>query len=316
MTEWGQPETASEWLIALREAPEDEDLRARFADWLAAETENLQSWREISRTYELLGQTTPIPVSDIAERTPKRQPAMSRRAMFGLAGAGIAAAVALYVTIGDAPSYDADYTTATGEDRRIELADGSSLHLGPESAVAVDYSEDRRVVRLFAGEAYFDVVPEPTKPFHVATQSLEARVLGTAFEVQLTEGSTTVAVQEGRVGINGLQGAEIPEHLGAGDWLRLVPGGSLQTGSMPPDQVAAWRNGRLIVRDLSVAEVVSRLRRYHSGAVLLPGERLARRSVTGVYDLTDPIAALRAIASAQGAKLHQFTPWVVVLSEW
>ncbi|MFC4349948.1 FecR family protein [Fodinicurvata halophila] len=315
MTEWRQPETASEWLIALRESPEDTELRADFNAWLAADAENQRDWQEISRTYELLGHTSPMPGLAAAEHAPKRRNAISRRAMLGLAGAGIAASLAVFVVIDAAPPYDADYTTGTAEDRRIELADGSNLHLGPESAIAVDIDDERRVIRLFAGEAYFDVAGAPDSPFHVVTEDVEARVIGTTFEIQLADESTTVAVQEGEVEVSRLESGSEAQQLEAGDWLRLAANSAQQRGHIPPDQIAAWRSGRLIAKDRSVAEVVSLLRRYHSGMVLLPSEELARQSVTGVYTLADPISALRAIASAQDAELQEFTPWVVVLSE-
>lgn len=315
MTERKQPETASEWLIALREAPEDPELLTDFDAWLAADAENLRNWHEISHTYELLGQLGSPPATTVREHASKRRRGMSRRATIGLAGAGIAASLAVFVAIGVTPSYDADYATSTAEDKQIELSDGSSLHLGPESAVAVDFDNDQRTIRLFSGEAYFDVAHLPTKPFHVVTEDLETHVTGTTFEVQLTGESTMVAVQEGAVEVSHQHGGDEPEQLEAGDWLRLSSSNSIQRGWVQPEQVAAWRRGRLIVKDRSVAEVVSLLRRYHSGVVLMPGDTLARRSVTGVYDLADPNTALRAVASAQEAQLREFTPWIVVLSE-
>ena len=41
---------------------------------------------------------------------------------------------------------------------------------------------------------------------------------------------------------------------------------------------------------------------------------LAARTVTGVYNLKDPGAALRAIARAHNAVIRYVTPWLILVS--
>ena len=36
--------------------------------------------------------------------------------------------------------------------------------------------------------------------------------------------------------------------------------------------------------------------------------------LTGIYDLNDPVAALKAVASALGATTDQLSPWVLIIS--
>ena len=83
----------------------------------------------------------------------------------------------------------------------------------------------------------------------------------------------------------------------------------------PPDQVAAWRRGRLIANDRPVSEVVDELRPYFSGLIVLTDGAFGRRRVTGVYDLHDPVAALRALAQAhRGVSVRRISPWLMVVS--
>ena len=49
-----------------------------------------------------------------------------------------------------------------------------------------------------------------------------------------------------------------------------------------------------------------------SGTVRLGA--LARQPLTGVYGLSDPTSAIRAIAGAQGVSVYQLSPWVLVIS--
>ncbi len=49
------------------------------------------------------------------------------------------------------------------------------ITLAPDTAITVDYSETRRQVILHAGQAYFDVASNPSRPFVVqARDGLDA----------------------------------------------------------------------------------------------------------------------------------------------
>jgi transmembrane sensor len=76
-------------------------------------------------------------------------------------------------------------STRNGSRTKIELPDGSSVWLNAGSKLEYDksFGNDRRDVYL-AGEAYFDVVKNPEKPFIVNTGSAKVKVLGTSFNVR------------------------------------------------------------------------------------------------------------------------------------
>jgi transmembrane sensor len=83
---------------------------------------------------------------------------------------------------------------------------------------------------------------------------------------------------------------------------------------MPLEEVASWTRKRLVVKNRPVADIVDALRPYFDGMILVRGAGLAEARLTGVYDLTQPVEALRAVARAQGATVREITPWVVILS--
>jgi transmembrane sensor len=75
---------------------------------------------------------------------------------------------------------------------QVLLPDGSQVWLNSDSRLTYsDFHNDTvRQVEL-EGEAYFDVVKNPAKPFIVHTSSIDVRVLGTAFDVKSYPGEST-----------------------------------------------------------------------------------------------------------------------------
>ena len=97
------------------------------------------------------------------------------------------------------------YSTGIGEYQTVELNDGSVVKLNTATTVEVTYGKKRREVRLAKGEAYFDVVSNPTKPFRVYAGDALAQAVGTAFSVRLYESKTELIVTEGKVAFSKLQ---------------------------------------------------------------------------------------------------------------
>jgi transmembrane sensor len=323
-----RPRRASEWLIALREQPGDAALQHDFEAWLAADAAHRTDWQQIVRTHALLGTVTPqhathwVPEPralrpDRADRIlPLRARTSGRRWVAMGVAAGIAAAVVMTVFPTAPWWFAADHVTATREIATIHLDDGSTVRLGPESVLDVAFSAGARDVRLLRGSAFFEVTPDAQRPFRVAAGPVQTTVLGTAFEVALEEDAARVAVRHGTVRVDAVtEPAPASQKLTDGAWLRVARDGAIVTGEEPPAQVAAWLEGRLIVKHRPAGEVIDTLRRYYRGVVILRGDDLAVQPLTGVYDVDDPVAAMKAIAGALGAKAYQLSPWVFVLSE-
>jgi len=319
MDDEATPRRASEWLAALLERPDDDALRRRIDAWTAADPANAADWAEIARTYEVIGRTPPAHRDEWAGYAAGRGGGAGRWRWPRRAAVGLAAALAACLLLAAIPAFQlrliADHVTATAELRTVLLDDGSSVRLGPESAIAVAYAARERAVRLLRGQAFFQVVPDPDRPFRVRASLVEATVLGTDFEMRLDDRGAGVAVRRGSVRVE--SDDVVPpalETLAAGDWVALAVPGGVTRGVQPPGRVAAWLQGRLIAKDRPVDDVVDELRRYYGGLVILRGEALAGQPLTGIYDLSDPLAALEAVAAALDAKLYRLTPWLLVIS--
>src|SRR5690606_29177130 len=127
-----------------------------------------------------------------------------------------------------------------------------------------------------------------------------------------------VSVREGTVEVEGpWRPGAAPVRLRRGERLafdrRSV---ALRRTSIDPEAVAAWRHGRLAVMDAPLAEVVELLDRYQRGSILLVGEALGERRVTGVFDLDDPHRALRALLAPYDGEVRSLTPFLLVASPY
>lgn len=98
------------------------------------------------------------------------------------------------------------------------LPDSSAVTLQPGSRLsyAAGFSGDLRDVYL-SGEAFFEVTPDPRKPFQVHASDLMVKVLGTSFNVKDDGENITVAVKTGKVSVfrqqSSVRGGQEPDVL-------------------------------------------------------------------------------------------------------
>jgi transmembrane sensor len=95
-------------------------------------------------------------------------------------------------------------STKAGSKSRIQLPDGTQVWLNADSKIEYNetFSGKYREVKL-TGEAYFDVVKDKSRPFIIHTNSIQVKVLGTAFNVRSypNEKTTETALIRGSVEI-------------------------------------------------------------------------------------------------------------------
>lgn len=210
----------------------------------------------------------------------------------------------------------ADVITATAELRRVPLPDGSTVTMGPDSAISVQFSKTGRSVDLLSGMAFFEVAKDSARPFAVHTGGLSVTALGTAFDVSSDAGVVSVSVD------HGLVEARAPdlspsgaERLGEGQWLSFdLSSHSVNRGEREPFQIARWRKGMIVAEMETVSAVVARISRWQAGQVVIADPFLGERLVSGVFDLSDPLRALDAAVRPFGARVRKLTSFMIVIS--
>lgn len=198
--------------------------------------------------------------------------------------------------------YSYSYETAVGGQKKITLADGSSVILNTDSRLEVDFSAKCRDVHLLRGEAYFEVVHDKTRPFTVHADNYVVRDIGTAFDVHLSRaGLVEVGVTKGSVEVKPAHGAHLArtaKGLGV-----LVAGDDVVLGQEIASAEAvshadlgrklAWRQGQLIYSGQPLSEVLADVSRYSNIKIDLADPALENLPVGGAFR-TDQIEAIFA----------------------
>ena len=216
----------------------------------------------------------------------------------------------LLLTSGLIERWQADAVTATGEQRRIVLSDGSAVTLNTDTALAFNAIGERRGVKILSGEAYFEVQPDKTRPFIVETEQGTVRVVGTRFSVK-TGDATQVDVESGIVVCAGQQGDS--RQLTAGQHTSIASQGVAAVTDIDVGRAFVWLKGRLIFQDQPLEEVIAELDRYHQGAIVITDAKLAKTRITGNYKLEDTAAIVRALAGIAGARVINLSPYLTLL---
>jgi transmembrane sensor len=290
-------EQASRWVA--RQGADDYDATAEadFAAWYGAAPENARAYEQICRLWGTLGQV----------QRQRLKPAKGRRH-------AVAGAVSLALLLGSLswlPEWwlaaRADHVAALGNNRHIDLADGSRVILESGSALRVRLSQEGREVELLRGRALFEVARQPRgesfAPFSVAVGDTRATALGTRYQVEKLEGETVVTVLESRVAVrcgDCLDGRQ-ETVLGPGDMARVV-NGSLETTPAPAG-ADAWSDGMLAFDRQPFAVAAGQLQRYLPQKVVLLSQAARQERVSGTVDPARPEAALDLLATSAGLQV-------------
>lgn len=283
---------------------------AAFEAWLNADIGNRLAYDQIR---VLWGQLEAPARRAAGAATPGLLRGWRRKAVAGLAGMAVAAMLALSILDPSflVQNWRADIVSGDARMTQASLPDGSTLRLGPDTALATDFSGGRRHVTLLQGQAFFEVRHRDGDPFTVTAGDAIVQVVGTRFDVDLLPARTQVSVAEGAVRVRSPEG-------GAGLLLRggqqvQVREGRIGSASAVDMALAlAWMEGRISVEDARLADLAAMLGRYADGRVMVLGSAGERR-VSGTFPVTDIAASLATVAQATDSRLLAAGPWLTVL---
>ncbi len=316
-------EEAMDWFLRLNDPTRTHDDEKDFALWMSVSSKNQEAWAKACRTWEIMGAAAPSVASFglSSEKTARRGPLVAGHRRAGRRRTitiGIAALAACLIAVFAAPTvltrFEADYTTATAEVRRITLQDGSTVDLSASSAISIHFSAGQRQVRLLSGQAFFDIRPDAARPFTVKTSELDVTVVGTAFDVNITPEIEMVQLAHGIVELSRSTDEDRLRMI-AGDTVTLDrASGHLSRATTDVDTIASWRDRKLFVQNVPISTVIAELQRYHPSWITMASIELGDRRITGLYDLSDPDRALEALVSPYGGKVHHVSPYLRVLA--
>ncbi|MEX6687816.1 DUF4974 domain-containing protein [Danxiaibacter flavus] len=215
-------------------------------------------------------------------------------------------------------------TTSNGTRTRTILPDGSVVWLNSGSKISYsnDFKGAFREVTL-SGEAFFDVVKNPKKPFIIHASNINIKVLGTAFNVRSYESDSTTETTLVR-GLIQISNAHQP----AGKTVYLHPNEKIvvskKTESIEPLTVlkndpasqsatiskidtavkiqdrpeTAWVYNRLVFRGENFKELATKLERWYNIKIHFTDEAASQLSFNGSFENETIEEAFNALQAA------------------
>lgn len=296
---------AAEWLQRLNESS-DQALADQWLEWCQSDPRNLLAYEHVQRIWNGFPAITRPAEQPRASSRPTR-----RRIALGALAASVLLAVGVVGWLALGGRGSAVLATAIGQQRRIDLPDGSVLDLAPDSRATTRFTSARREVSLERGHAYFTVAHSVARPFVVRVSGLTVTAAGTAFDVRIGPSRTVVSVSEGRVDVaTAGAGSDRAAHAvapvwpaGAGERVTLAMS-SRQVTVAPVDPTVAgsWRGGTLQFIGEPLQDVLSEVNRYGTRRILVaPSIQQAR--FTGTVSLANVDEWLKAVEQIYAVEL-------------
>lgn len=294
---------AAQWLALLESGAATERDHAALQHWRDSHPQHEQTWQKAQTLRQRFSDLPQALAMASLDRPQPGRRAVLKRAL------GLAALVPTAWLISrqlPIEAWHADLHTATGERKRVALADGDSLQLNTATAVDVDLAQRR--ITLVDGELALDV--HGAAPMTVQTRYGELKVSQAEVCVRQLAAGCLVSVLQGTVQVRDLGGQTTT--LQGGQQARLKTDG---LAAWAPFDVAqlGWREGVLTAQDQPLGDFLRELERYRSG-VLRWDPRLEGLRVTGSFRLDDTDRILRLLASTLGLQVQARTRYWVTLS--
>lgn len=206
-----------------------------------------------------------------------------------------------------------DYSTGVGERKTVYFDDGSTAMLNTDSSIAVSMDGPQRRVKLLKGEAYFEVKPDPRRPFVVQAVHSATRVLGTRFFVHEKSDGDEVKVMSGRVEVTDRRTLKQPVVLHDREAVSVDVSGLGEIRLLNSALATSWVNGFLVFENASLESVINQIRRYRTGAVVYRDNSLRELKINGRINLRDSDDMLRVLGENLSVKMTYLTDWLVII---
>ena len=176
-----------------------------------------------------------------------------------------------------------------GKKLQTRLPDGTKVMLN--SGSSLEYPEnfrEERVVKL-AGEAFFEVKRDESRPFIVESKDLAVRVLGTSFNVSAypKDETISVAVATGIVEVKSKTKTtgSILAQLSPNESINYMrSSGQYSVDEFDDDHFFAWKDGILDFKQADFDEIVEKLERWYGVEIVIETQHHIKSGFSGRYE--------------------------------
>lgn len=305
-------EQAVAWFIRLRADNVSSQEKTSFLLWLNQDDVHRETFDEISKLW---GDTDLLQALGDAAQKHNIAPQRKTASVHFKLPLAVAACLALTLLFSSkvAVWMHGDYSTQIGERKTVYFEDGSTAMLNTDSAIAVNMDGPQRQVELLKGEAYFEVKPDPTRPFIVQADHSTTRVLGTRFFVHEKSGRDEVKVVSGRVEVSDRHQLKPPSILHERELVSVDASGPGETLLLDSALATSWVNGFLVFENAPLENVIGQIRRYRTGLVVYNDNSLRGLKINGRINLRESDDMLKVLGKNLSIKMTYLTDWLVII---
>jgi len=294
-------EIAARWLLRREEVGWSGEDQAEFDTWLDASIENKVAYWRLEHGWQRADRLAALQPS-----TPAL--AQGSRRLWRVSAVALPLAACLILSVLAISKADLThrktYATEIGARELVPLADGTQIELNTATKLRAAVKDQVREVWLDQGEAYFEVVHDPARPFVVHAGRRTLTDLGTKFSVRRDGDRVEVAVVSGGVQLENGPAATVssPVTLTGGD-IAIAQGTSTSVAPNSIDKVndsLSWRRGLLIFDQSTLADAASEFNRYSRRKQLIVDPSIARMRISGRFESSNVEAFTRLLRQAYG----------------
>ena len=283
---------AARWYALLNGDAATADDRNAWRQWLAESSLHRDAWREVERVQaQFAGVPAGLATPSLEQVDVSRRRLMRRLGMCATAVPLAAMGWQLLPWC----AWTADFRTAIGERRHIDLGEGAVLTLNTDTAVDVVFADQGRLVTLHRGEILLDtatdaggagrslVIVTPEGRVRMLSARLTLRHEENCCRVAVLRNSAEVLADEGRPGAVLAQGEQVRFSR-----RRMGAVGAAGAGA------GSWHGGSLVAVDMPLGELLDELARYRAGA-LQYDPSVAGLRISGAFPLDDTDKAIELL---------------------
>lgn len=315
-------DAAADWLTLLMSGEASAEQQKQWSQWRKAHADHEAAWQHVESVTGRMKSFGPQPAYTALSAYGaggRPRSAARRRAVQVLLWGGLATGTGLLASRTNTWHASlADCRSATGEQRRFALEDGTQLLLNTGSAVNLRFNASERRILLVEGEIMVATrhdpgMPADPRPLWVETAEGSIRSLGTRFTVRQHPEHTDVTVLESAVEIAPWGAPGQARVLHAGEQVRFSRD-AIDAPGTAGEQTAAWTRGQLLADEQRLGDFLAELGRYRPG-MLRVDPQVADLRLSGVFPLADTDRILATLPSVLPVRVRWRTRyWVTVVA--
>ncbi|MGJ7524743.1 FecR family protein [Variovorax sp. GB1P17] len=313
---------AQDWLVRLTSGRATTVDAQDFKRWCAQSPLHAQVMAEMTRVWDVARPAAEAVAQRMRAAQPPRAAVIARAQPNRryILGAALAAGAAAFVVVRPPgrlwpalSDMTADYSTGTGEQRQVVLADAAVVEMNTQTSFNLSRAAEGEAATLdlLNGEAQVLLDASRAAPFTMTVGG--GRLVASAasrFNVRATGPEVCVTCMAGSVELN--YGGRV---LVAKEAQQISYGQRGAQVARAPDlsTVNAWRDRVLVFNDTPLAAVVEEINRYRPGRLIVTNAELGRRKVQARLRLEQLARIETLIGASYGAKVTTLPAGIVLL---